>query len=161
TTTSYIDAIADDLREHSPGTDGTFTTIGGGSQGQVNVGEVQVIMKARKERPFHQVDAMAWVRRRYADVKDANITVNAISPIGGDSGFRQQPVQYNLRGKDMDQLIKAADELKVRLGKVKGFVDLDTTYRGGRPELAVEVDRDRAAELGVPVASIATTLRAL
>jgi hydrophobic/amphiphilic exporter-1 (mainly G- bacteria), HAE1 family len=157
----YIETIAKDLREHSPGSDATFITIGGGTQGQVNIGEVQVNLKPRSQRDFHQTDAMAWVRRRYAHVKDAVITVNAISPIGGDSGFRQQPVQYNLRGRDMDQLIKTADELKARLGQVKGFVDLDHTYRGGRPELAVEIDRDRAAELGVPVAVIATTLRAL
>jgi HAE1 family hydrophobic/amphiphilic exporter-1 len=47
------------------------------------------------------------------------------------------------------------------LGKIKGLVDLDTSYRGGKPELAFEIDRDRAAELGVPASAIATTLRAL
>jgi HAE1 family hydrophobic/amphiphilic exporter-1 len=40
-------------------------------------------------------------------------------------------------------------------------VDLDTTYRGGKPELAIEIDRERAANMGVPVAAIATTIRAL
>src|SRR5204862_5208694 len=34
-------------------------------------------------------------------------------------------------------------------------------YRGGKPELAVQLDRDAAANLGVPVASVASTVRAL
>ncbi|MCC7383232.1 MAG: efflux RND transporter permease subunit [Deltaproteobacteria bacterium] len=161
TTTRYVEAIADDLRANAPGVDGTFVTIGGGSQGQVNVGEIQALMAARKDRDFHQLDAMAWVRRRYAGVKDSLISANPINPIGGDGGWRQQPVQYNLRGKDMDELIATSNKMIDALKKVPGLVDLDTTYRGGRPELAVEIDRDRAAELGVPVAAIASTLRAL
>ena len=40
-------------------------------------------------------------------------------------------------------------------------VDLDTTYRGGKPEVGIHIDRDRAADLGVPVSSIATTVRYL
>src|SRR5262249_15446424 len=47
------------------------------------------------------------------------------------------------------------------LHKIPGLVDLDQSYRGGKPELAVEIDRDRAGDLGVPAAAIATTLRAL
>src|SRR6185312_16243441 len=52
-------------------------------------------------------------------------------------------------------------DMMTELAKVKGIVDLDSSYRGGKPELAFEIDRDRAAELGVPVSSIAQTLRAL
>jgi HAE1 family hydrophobic/amphiphilic exporter-1 len=40
-------------------------------------------------------------------------------------------------------------------------VDVGTTSQGGKPELAVQIDRDRAAELGVPVAMVAMTLRTL
>src|SRR5690606_10973420 len=41
-----------------------------------------------------------------------------------------------------------------------GFVDIDTSYRPGKPELAVVLDRDRAAALGIPAASLGQTLRA-
>ena len=43
----------------------------------------------------------------------------------------------------------------------KGFVDLDTSYRGGKPEMVIHIDRDRAADLGVPIANIAMTVRNL
>ncbi|MBI2375172.1 MAG: efflux RND transporter permease subunit [Deltaproteobacteria bacterium] len=157
----FIEAIADDIRKNTPGASGTFVTIGAGSQGQVNVGEVMVLLTPRKEREFHQFDLMSWTRKRFESVTDALITVNQVDAIGGDGGFKQQPIQFNIRGKNMEELTRASQALLVELRKTKGFVDLDQSFRGGKPEIAVEIDRDRAAELGVPVASIATTLRSL
>jgi HAE1 family hydrophobic/amphiphilic exporter-1 len=160
-TRSFVETIAGDLRKHAPGTEGTFVTIGGGAQGQINIGQIQVIMTRRTMRRFHQEDAMAWVRTRYSGVKSALISVNPINAIGGDNGFKSQPIQFNIRGRDMAEIEKAASALVAELRKVPGMVDLDLSYRGGKPELSFDIDRDRAAELGVPAAAIATTLRAL
>jgi HAE1 family hydrophobic/amphiphilic exporter-1 len=38
---------------------------------------------------------------------------------------------------------------------------VDVSFRGGKPEVAINIDRDRAADLGVPVAAIASTVRSL
>lgn len=159
--TRYVETVATDLRTNVPGAAATFVTIGGGAQGQVNLGKIQLNLTPAKSRPFHQEDVMAWVRERYAKVSGAIITVAPISPIGGDSGFRSQPIQFNIRGNDMAALTQAAAALEAELRKSPGLVDLDNSYRGGRPELAIEIDRDRAADLGIPVAAIASTLRAL
>jgi HAE1 family hydrophobic/amphiphilic exporter-1 len=160
-TRGYVETIAADLRKHGPGVTGTFVTIGGGAQGQVNIGQIQTLLTARTKRPWHQEAVMGWVRERYRGVKDAIISVNPISAVGGDSGFKQQPIQFNIRGSDMAELEKASQQLIAELKKVPGLVDLDMSYRSGKPELSVDIDRDRAAELGVPVSAIATTLRAL
>ncbi|HET8940329.1 MAG TPA: efflux RND transporter permease subunit [Polyangiales bacterium] len=161
TTSEYVEAVAADLRKNAPGANGAFVTIGGGAQGQIQIGQVQLLLVPRKERKWTQEQVMGWVRERYKGVKDAIITANPISPIGGDSGFKQQPVQFNIRGTDIEELEKASKAMLTELSKVKGLVDLDTSYRGGKPELSFEIDRDRAAELGVPASAIATTLRAL
>ncbi len=89
------------------------------------------------------------------------VAVTPISAWAAAADSAQQPMQFNVRGDDMDELVRVTDELKEELGKVQGLVDLDTTYRGGKPEVDVHVDRDRAAISGVPVASVATTIRAL
>lgn len=161
TARKYVDAVAADLRANAPGAASTFVTIGGGAQGQVHLGKIQLNLTPAKSRAFHQEQVMAWVRSRYAKAPNAIITVNPISPIGSESGFRSQPIQFNIRGNDMEALTAAADALKTELGKIPGLVDLDSSYRGGRPELAIEIDRDRAADLGIPVAAIASTIRAL
>ena len=118
-------------------------------------------MTPSTERDFSQQDLMAWVRNRFKQIKGAKITANEISAVGGDSGFRSQPIQVNIRGDDIDELIRVSNELKNALAKVPGFVDLDTTYRGGKPEVDVNIARERAANLGVPSATVGSTIRAL
>jgi HAE1 family hydrophobic/amphiphilic exporter-1 len=158
---SIIEAVARDIREHAPGVALTFTTIGEGAQGQVNRGQVQVVLQPKSKRAYHQEDLMAWARTRYRDVKDAKVSATPISPMGGQGGFRQQPVQLNVRGSDMDQLVSVTNSIIAELRKVPGLVDLDSTYRGGKPEVSLSVNRERAADLGVPVASIGSSIRAL
>ena len=45
---------------------------------------------------------------------------------------------------------QAAEAMREELTKTGKFVDLDITYRGGKPEVAIHVDRNNAADLGVP-----------
>ncbi len=107
-TKKYVEVVAQDLRKNGPGVTGTFITVGGGAQGQVNIGQIQVLLTPRTKRSFHQEDAMAWVRSRYKGAKGALFSANAISPVGGDSAFKQQPIQFNIRGRDMAEIEKAA-----------------------------------------------------
>ncbi len=159
-TSKIAEAVAGDLRRHAAGVKNTFTTVAGGAQGQANQASIQVVMQPRSTRNFHQEDLMAWARERYGSLRDVKISAQPVNAVGG-GGFRQQPIQFNVRGNDMLELVRVTDALKAELGKVKGLVDLDTTYRGGRPELEVQIDRDRAASFGVPVIAVASTIRSL
>jgi HAE1 family hydrophobic/amphiphilic exporter-1 len=159
-TQKVAEAVAADVKTNAPGVLHTLTTVGGGARGQVNLAKIQVVLNGSKERSFSQQELMAWTRARLGKASDANITIQEISAVGGDE-FRAQPIQFYVRGSNMDQLVEVTDNIKKELAKVKGLVDLDTTYRGGKPEVSVQIDRDRAADLGVPVSSIATTLRYL
>jgi len=159
-TRQFTDAVSRDLRAHAPGVAHTFVTVGGGDQGQVNQAQIDVQMVPRDQRGFHQLDSMAWVRERYKDVRNVVFSVVPINAVSG-GGFRNQMVQFNVRGPDLDRLAQVTKTLVAELRKVPGFVDLDTTHRTGRPEVSIQVDRERAGDLGVPIAAIGTTLRSL
>ena len=80
-------------------------------------------------------------------------------------GFTAQrgfPVEFSVRGSDWDKLVEVSDgharEARARAALV---VDLDTDYQLGMPELRIVPDRARAADLGVSVEDVATTLNAL
>lgn len=160
-TIATAEAVAGDLRANLGGVRDVFTTIGGGAQGQVNRAKVEVMLHPRKTRTFSQKDAMGWARERFAGVEGVLITVEEINLFGGDGGFRTQPVQFSIRGANLDEVTAAAQALRGELEKTGNFVDLDITYRGGKPEVGIVVDRNKAADLGVPVASIARTVRSL
>jgi hydrophobic/amphiphilic exporter-1 (mainly G- bacteria), HAE1 family len=163
--TEILEVLAADVRANAPGVDNTFVTIGGGTQGQVNQGKILVNMVRPHARNFKQQDLMEWLRRRYAPLAEKNlkIIVNEVNEVGGgdDSGWGAQPVQYNLRSNDMEKLVKAANDLVAEISKDKRLVDVGMSYRGGKPQIEITPDREASAQLGVPVASIATTLRAL
>jgi HAE1 family hydrophobic/amphiphilic exporter-1 len=159
-TTSVTEAVAADLRKSVPGVEHTFATVGAGVQGRANLGQIQLTLVPSKQRSYRQVELMAWLRQRLRSVRNANVTVQSIAPMGGQAS-RAQPIQFFVRGADMNELVRVTDALKAELGKTPGFVDLDTTYRGGKPELAFTVDRQAAASMGVSVAAVASTVRIL
>lgn len=160
-TSETAGAIAADIRDNLPGVRDTFMTIGSGSS-PVNRARINVALVKPHDRAWAQIVGMAWVRERVADLAKDNVQVKVeqIDPFGGD-GFRQQAIQFSVRGNDMDQLVAAAEALADHIREIEGFVDVDTTYTGGKPELSITIDRERAADLGVPVAQIAASLRSL
>ena len=159
-TEAIVEAIAKDARENIPHVRGTFATVGDAAGSQLNKGRIEVLLVGSKERPWRQQDAMAWARERYDEVGDAEVKVAEIAAVSG-GGQSTAPIQFVLKGKDLAELTAAADEIVARMRETPGFVDVDTNNRAGKPELSIEIDRERAADLGVPVATIAQTIRAL
>ena len=155
----FATLLTDDLQD-LPALKSLFTTIGAGADGQVNKGQIHVGLEDKQRRSFTTQQAIEYVRARLGERPPARISVERVGAISG-GGNRPQLVQYNLRGSDFAELQAAADAMVGKLKVTSGFVDVDTTYRGGKPEVAVTVDRARAAELGVPVAVIAQSLRTL
>jgi HAE1 family hydrophobic/amphiphilic exporter-1 len=161
-TSKFVEQLCARIRK-VPGVSDTFATVAAGTQGEVNVADIQVNLVSRKKRDFDQMKAMRYMRHLLADEKDVKLAVEPVNFLGGGgaSAMRQSAVQFNLRGADYAELNKTAEQLMQVLKDKGGYVDLDTTYRGGKPEVVVNIDRDRAADLGVPVASIAMAVRFL
>jgi HAE1 family hydrophobic/amphiphilic exporter-1 len=150
-------SVAEDIRQHAPGVKSVLASVGGGTGGQVTKGTIEIGLVKSAERSFSQQELMAWMRERYGKIPNLTVSVADINQFS--SGERTQPVQFNIRGDNLEELVQAGNALVQELSKVKGFVDLDTSYAGGRPEIGIEIDRDRAAALGVPVSTVATTMR--
>lgn len=158
TTSRVSESIADVVRK-LPEVTNTLVTIGGGAQGKVNLGQIQVKLVSFRKRNKSQMQMLEQVRSMLRGYKGARVTVQIIDAVGGSAGFRSQQIQYNLRGTNFKELSKAAQDILGRLKKTKGFVDLDYTYRGGKPEYAILPDRKRAALMKVPLASIGMAVR--
>ena len=67
----------------------------------------------------------------------------------------------SLAGPELSQLAAYGDQLIAELKKAGSIVDLDTTLSLRKPEVQVVIDREAASDLGVPVGTIADTLRVL
>ena len=139
-----------------------FTNIGvrGGIQSNVTDVSIYVALQHLSRRKRSQFDIMQEVRRQLRDHPELRASVQQVSLVSG-GGFRQTPFNLILRGADLDRLTGYAQTLVQRLAALPGFVDVDTAQAQRSPELQVAVDRQRAADLSVRMADVASTLRVL
>lgn len=81
-------------------------------------------------------------------------------PSLGQSGF-QAPLQYVLQGPDYETLVEWRDKLMARARENPRLLNLDSNYRETKPEFRIDIDRRRAAELGVSIQAIGRTIETM
>jgi HAE1 family hydrophobic/amphiphilic exporter-1 len=163
----------------TPGVRLILATAGGGFIGGVNQGSVYVRIAPHEERKFsltrffsatihgHPLDAfrgnysqrdvMQEIRKRLAKYAPLRFAVrNAPSfNIGGGNN----DIDFGIKGPELLQLSKYAEDLRQKTKELGGIVDADTTLKLDKPELRVNIDRARAADLGVDSSNISDALR--
>jgi len=125
----------------------------GFTMGQVNRGLMFISLKPKSERQRSQQEIMAEVRKKIRNIPGLDGTAEDVSLIGG--GVRNVPIQYSVRGTDLTAVEAYAKKIVSEFSKIPGIVDVDTSLESGKPEIRVYIDRDKAADLGVDVASVA------
>jgi len=133
--------------------------LGPGGSGQANKGTMIVGLKKKDDRRRSQEEIKAELRRKINQIPGIKGTAEDISLIGG--GIRNVPIQYVVRGTDLGYLTDYMKQIVAQFVKLPGIVDVDTSLEAGKPELRVTIDRDKAADLGVSVASIAEAINIL
>jgi multidrug efflux pump len=132
----------------------------GGFGGSVNSATLFVTMTPKGERSTTQAQLMAIVRRELNSYPGLRASMQDLS-LAGFSAQRGYPVEISVRGSDWGSLVSGSRQLMDQMRSSGLVTDLDTDYQLGMPELEVHPDRARAADLGVSVEEVATTLNAL
>jgi len=73
-------------------------------------------------------------------------------------GGSMYPVDVKIYGKDLDMLKRISDNVEENMRKIKGFVDIHSSYSSGRKEVHIKIDRERAYKVGLTVYEIASTV---
>jgi HAE1 family hydrophobic/amphiphilic exporter-1 len=133
--------------------------FGAGGVGQINKAIMFTGLKKKSERKKSQEQLKAEIRQKLNQIPGLKATAEDISLIGG--GIRNVPIQYAIRGLDLDVLQSYTRRITHELAKLPGIVDVDTSLEAGKPELKVFIDRNKAADLGVSVGSIAEAVNIL
>jgi HAE1 family hydrophobic/amphiphilic exporter-1 len=68
-------------------------------------------------------------------------------------------LEVNLRGHDLITAQRIAGEIRSQMEQVGGITGVRINRQGGQPEIGVHIDRGKAAALGIPVATIAQTVK--
>ena len=72
-----------------------------------------------------------------------------------------RPVWVNLLGPDPGTLTQLINEFAVKVGQVKGIADMETSEKAAAPALSIRLNNDAAADLGINVQQVGSTVRPL
>ena len=137
-----------------------FAVIGGFGGGQVNTGIIFVTLLPPGDRDMTQQEFAGVVRKEFNSYPGVRAVVQDLSQQGftAQRGF---PVEFSVRGSEWGKLVEYSTAMREKLAASGLVTDVDTDYQVGMPELRIAPDRDRAADLGVSVEDVATTVNAL
>jgi hydrophobe/amphiphile efflux-1 (HAE1) family protein len=150
---------AENILNNRPEVEQMFTFIGGYGGG-VNSGNMNITLVPPRQRKLTQAQLSTELRRSLNSIPGIRAVIQDLSQQGftAQRGF---PVEFSVRGSDWDKLILYSQKMMSQLLESGMVVDLDTDYQLGMPELRVLPDRAVAADLGVSIDDVATTLNAL
>ena len=118
----------------------------------------RIVAVPKTERDVTQIELQEITREIVLrHMPTAEVTMSDPSIV---EGGREYPIQIDIAGDNYETLEPAAQRMYEILRSIPGTRDVDLQYSPGSPELGVIVDRDRASQLGVPLASVARTVRA-
>ncbi len=136
-----------------------FAVVGGFGGGAVNTG-VMFITLVPPEQRMSQSEFQQVLRKELNSYPGLRAVVQDLS----QSGFTAQrgfPVEFSVRGADWERLVEASAQMREKLQASGTVVDVDTDYQLGMPELRITPDRARAADVGVSIEAVGSTLNAL
>ncbi len=132
-----------------------FATIGSGSRGQVNQGNVNVRLKPKEQRSKSQQVLIKELKKEL----DAIPGVRAI-PTGASvvRGQRSEKLQFNLTGSHLQEIGRLSKLLQDSLSSNPNMGKVDLDVQLDLPQLNMKIDRERAATLGLNATDVATAV---
>ena len=138
----------------------TLVTVAGDAAGTLNSASMLVRLHPIEARSRDQFAVMSQVRDQVlpAFAKDGlRLAVQGGGGPGGGGGA----IQFMIQGPELARLEAYSNALKEKAVAIPGLVDVDTSLNAGKPEMSVNLDRPKAADLGVQIADAAEALRLL
>jgi multidrug efflux pump len=158
-TRRYLDAVGK-IAEQQPDFDRVFVFLGGGGNTSVSQGTVILRAKDWSERTRSTQAAARAMQPQLSALP--GVQAFPITPPSLGQGFRSQPINFVVVTNDSyENLQRATQAIVTEMQKQPGFIQPDTDLRLNKPELLIEVDRDRAADLGVAVDQVARTVETM
>jgi multidrug efflux pump subunit AcrB len=160
-TTIISERVAREIRR-LPGIEATVTLVGSDERRTQNLASIYVRLVPPLKRFETQAEMVVRVRKEVVGKlpKNLRVSVQPVSAIGG-GGSQAAAIQYVVSGPELSKLTEYGDRLLGKLKAIPGAVDADTSSVVGKPEVTVEIDREKAADLGVQVQDVAGALRLL
>lgn len=154
-TDSRLKLVEEVLKSHPDEIASYFATIGAGSRGQVNQGNVNVRLKPKEERKKSQQALIKELKKELNQIAGVRAIPSSGSVVRGS---RSEKLQFNLTGGNLQEIGRISQTLQQTLSNDPAIGKVDVDVQLDLPQLNIEIDRAAAANLGISANDIATAL---
>ena len=138
----------------------TVTAPGFAGSGAVNTGFVRLALTQSEDRKRSQDQIANYITKNLAQFPEGKIFViqeQSISSGGGPKGAL--PVQFVLQNNDFNKIREKLPKFLELANKNPVFQGVDVNLKFNKPELIIEINRDKAKTMGVSIADVAQTIQ--
>ncbi|WP_338789887.1 efflux RND transporter permease subunit [Bernardetia sp. MNP-M8] len=136
-----------------------FTTIGKGSGGATSayLAELNVKLVSSEKREMNSEQYARFIKTELQKtIAGAKFTAEPVGMIGGASAA---PIQITLQGTDLNLMLETSEKIQEIVKGVAGTSEVKPTVEGGSPEIAVDIDREKMASLGLSLDVVGATMQ--
>jgi multidrug efflux pump len=134
------------------------TPGGFGASDDFNSGSITAFLNPWEERDVSTQEVVDEVNKALAQVPAIRGNASVRSSL---SRGRGQPLNFVIAGSTYEGLARARDRIIAAANANPGIINLDSDYKESKPQLRIDVDTDRAGDLGVSVADVSQALQSL
>lgn len=131
----------------------TFVSTGEGNE-EPRKGGVSLYLVDKKKRKRSIYDIQDFIRPLLSQIPGASIRIASSHSFTGEADL-----QIIIKGDDIEKLATLGEKYKKIIENVAGAADVDLNWRSGNPEYRISIDRVKAAQLGLNLGQIASTVR--
>ena len=124
-----------------------------------NTGSLNLILKPRHERELSADEIIQQLRPKLAAVPGIRVYMQNPPSIRIGGQVTAAQYQYTLQSTDLDELYQWTDTLLGRIRQLPGFIDVTSNLNNRSPVVALNVDRDKIAVLGLTFAQVEDALQ--
>src|SRR5439155_1999546 len=135
-----------------------MSAAGSGGGGGTNTGRLFLRLKPRSQRKLSADQVIAELQPKLARVPGIRVYLNNPPVIQVGGRVAKSQYQYTLQSADIASLYDGANTLLERLQREPGLQDVTSDLQIKNPQVEVQIDRERAAALGVTALQIEQAL---
>jgi HAE1 family hydrophobic/amphiphilic exporter-1 len=148
-----------DIVARDPNIEAFMSSIGAsGSSVANNSGRIMMRLKPRDQRDLSADEIIQELRPKLAGVAGIQIYMQNLPSIRIGGTLTKSQYQYTLQGPDNQELYRSAADFEARLRALPQLQDVTTDMQIKNPQVNVEIDRDKAAALGLSAQQVEDAL---
>jgi HAE1 family hydrophobic/amphiphilic exporter-1 len=158
--TSNVSKKAEAILSQMSEVERVIASVGGsssfeGTSGTKYVSELTVKLIPAKKRKITTDEWLPIAKEKLRQIPGVKVRASKININGATSS----PIELIVNGSDFESVMQSAEKLKGIVKNIAGTTDVRLTVEGGVPEVRIEMDKEKLANLGLNVQNVGATLR--